>query len=115
MPLQFLDKSRQKAREHQLKEKAKEAEAKLQQPSVKPQRQPDALSTAAKRVPAAKRRKLEDRQDVSDFASDYALLKKLKKGKLSEVWFLLSCCITDDLPICKLLTSCFLKSACMSC
>ena len=83
--LQFLDKKRQKVREHKLEEQAREAAAKLQQPAVKPSKQHEAAGTTAKKVPAAKRRLLEDRQDVSDFASDYALLKKLKRGKLSEV------------------------------
>ena len=58
----------------------------MQELAVKPPKQKDAVSIA-KRVPASKRRLLEDRQDVSDFASDYALLKKLRRGKLSEVAF----------------------------
>ena len=87
--LQFLDKKRQKAREHKLEEKLREAETdaegKRQQPAIKPPKQNEAAASVPKRVPAAKRRLLEDRQDVSDFASDYALLKKLKRGKVSEV------------------------------
>ena len=38
-----------------------------------------------KRLPAAKRRQLEARQDVDDFAAEYRMLKKVKKGKMSEV------------------------------
>ena len=36
-------------------------------------------------MPAAKRRLLETRADADDMADDYALLRKVKKGKISEV------------------------------
>lgn len=81
--LQFLDKARQKAREKRLKEKA--AVAAIAQPVNRDSHIKDQGIVKARRAPAAKRRLLEGRQDVSDIASDYALLKKLKKGKLSEV------------------------------
>lgn len=38
-----------------------------------------------KRLPAAKRRQIEARQDADDFAAEYRMLKKVKKGKMSEV------------------------------
>ena len=38
-----------------------------------------------KRLPAAKRRQIEARQDAEDFAAEYCMLKKVKKGKMSEV------------------------------
>ena len=38
-----------------------------------------------KRLPAAKRRQLEARQDADDFAAEYRMLKKVKKGRMSEV------------------------------
>jgi hypothetical protein len=38
-----------------------------------------------KRLPAAKRRQLEACQDAHDFAAEYRMLKKVKKGKMSEV------------------------------
>lgn len=83
--MQFLDKNRQKAHEKRLQGKTKEAEEKQAQPKTL-QKQPKEVAAAAnRRAPAAKRRLLEDRQDVSDFASEYTLLKKLKKGKLTEV------------------------------
>jgi hypothetical protein len=44
-----------------------------------------ALQQKERRLPAAKRRLLEARQDVEDFAAEYRLLKKVKKGRLSEV------------------------------
>lgn len=36
-------------------------------------------------MPAAKRRLLETRADADDMADDYALLRKVKKGKITEV------------------------------
>lgn len=36
-------------------------------------------------MPAAKRRLLESRVDADDMSSDYALLRKVKKGKITEV------------------------------
>lgn len=83
--VQFLDKVRQKAREKKLGEKAKEI---LQKQSEVKEGKPDRQRPAqaeVKRAPAAKRRLLEGRQDESDFAEEYTLLKKLKKGKLTEV------------------------------
>ena len=38
-----------------------------------------------KRLPAVKRRQLEARQDADDFAAEYRMLKKVKRGKMSEV------------------------------
>ncbi len=38
-----------------------------------------------RRLPAAKRRQLEARQDAEDFAAEYRMLKKVKKGRMSEV------------------------------
>ena len=38
-----------------------------------------------RRLPAAKRRQQELRQDADDFAAEYRMLKKVKKGKMSEV------------------------------
>ena len=40
---------------------------------------------AEKHLPAAKRRQLSQRQELADLTDDYRLLKKLKKGKISEV------------------------------
>ena len=83
---QYLDKPRQKAHEKRLEEKAK-ALQRTSEEKFRKQKRPDKAASAEKRAPAAKRRLLEDRQDVTDFASDYTLLKKLKNGKLSEVNF----------------------------
>ena len=38
-----------------------------------------------RRLPAAKRRQQESRQDADDFAAEYRMLRKVKKGKMSEV------------------------------
>jgi len=43
------------------------------------------LEKKEKRLPAAKRRQVEAKQDIEDFAAEYRLLKKVKKGKASEV------------------------------
>jgi len=51
-----------------------------------------------KRLPAAKRRQIEARQDADDFAAEYRMLKKVKNGKMSEVLPFLS-------RLCLLLTS----------
>lgn len=83
--LQFLDKSRQKAHEKRLEEKARTVEVDIQQKKLSHQSKTSTAALKEKRVNAAKRRQNESKQDVSDFASEYTLLKRLKKGKLSEV------------------------------
>lgn len=40
----------------------------------------------ARRLPSVRRRKLNQRQDAEDLEDEYRLVKKLKKGKLSQVW-----------------------------
>ena len=55
----------------------------MQAPAVKPVRVVEPQKE--KRLPAAKRRQLEARQDADDFAVEYRMLKKVKKGKMSEV------------------------------
>ena len=44
-----------------------------------------------RRLPAAKRRQAEARQDEDDFAAEYTLLRKLKRGRLTEVSCLVCC------------------------
>ena len=43
------------------------------------------LAKEKRRLPAAKRRQQESRQDADDFAAEYRMLRKVKKGKMSEV------------------------------
>ena len=84
--LQFKDKVRQKARLKKLEGRAaekKKSEAPIQK--QKKSKESKIADQPEKRVPAAKRRMLEDRQDVSEFADEYTLLKRLKKGKMTEV------------------------------
>jgi len=82
--VKFLDKARQKAREKKLGQKAAEMlQKQSEEHAAKPERR-RAAHPDIKRAPAAKRRLLEGRQDESDFAEEYTLLKKLKKGKLTE-------------------------------
>ena len=40
---------------------------------------------ASKKLPAAKRRLLENREDDADLSIEYRYLKKLKQGKITEV------------------------------
>ena len=82
---QFLNKAREKQRQKSLKQAV--GAAGPQPPALDRQ-----LSKAGKRpaeqqahLPAAKRRLLDGRQDAAELADEYALLRKLKKGKLSEV------------------------------
>ena len=84
--MQFRDKAREKQRQKSLRQAAAVAVA---QSAPAADRKPakvgkrPALEEA--RLPAAKRRLLDGRQDAAELADEYALLRKLKKGKLSEV------------------------------
>lgn len=82
--VQFKDKTRQKQWQRVLKQRQKQAEedraGKQQQ-----RRKEQAAKEAEKKLPAFKRRKVDQRQDDKDFAAEYALLQKLKKKKISEV------------------------------
>lgn len=84
--VQFKDKARQRAREQKLRvakvqqqvkdiKGAEEACAQPKQPPAKPLRRPN----------AAKRRLLEQRQDEDELEEDYRLLKRLRRGKMTNV------------------------------
>ncbi len=82
---QFLDKAREKQRQKSLKQAAGAAAS---QPAAPARQSSEAVKRAPEqgaRLPAAKRRLLDGRQDAAELADEYALLRKLKKGKLSEV------------------------------
>lgn len=81
--MQFQDKERQRAHEKKLFAKATAKAESFDQNQRK--KQHPVSNAQERRVPAAKRRQIEERQDISDFANEYTLLKRLKKGKLSEV------------------------------
>ncbi len=87
VPTQFRDKAREKQRQKSLRQAstvaaAQSAPAAFRKPG-KVGKRPQQLEEA--RLPAAKRRLLDGRQDAAELADEYALLRKLKKGKLSEV------------------------------
>lgn len=83
MPPQYKDKQREKQRRKQL-QKASAPVA----PAAPTAKQPP---KAEKHLPAAKRRQLSQRQELADLSDDYRLLKKLKKGKISEVRIIGTC------------------------
>ena len=83
--MQFLDKAREKQRQKSIKQALATAvprPAALDRQHAKAGKQ---LPEQQARLPAAKRRLLDGRQDAAELADEYALLRKLKKGKLSEV------------------------------
>ena len=103
--LQFKDKAREKQRQRALKQQQTGQKGSTTGPSPAEVRQESQQGLAAdkqraqaaaaaaaaaeeRRLPAAKRRMLELRQDHDELRDDYRLLKKLKKGRASEVRFL---------------------------
>lgn len=88
---QFADKAREKQRQKALTAKAKAAAAqdaaRQQDSGSRNQQQKAAAEAERKHLPAAKRRLIESRADADDMSGDYALLRKVKKGKITEVRF----------------------------
>ncbi|CAL8464167.1 g3702 [Coccomyxa elongata] len=81
--VKFKNKQREKQRQKKLAERAlqqKEAPERTERP--RPEE-----AQKERRLPAAKRRQLEARQDAEDFAAEYRMLKKVKKGRMSEEEF----------------------------
>lgn len=95
MHAQFKNKQREKQRQKKLVERA--LQQKLAAATERPLRQrPE--ETKERRLPAAKRRQIEARQDVEDFAAEYRMLKKVKKGRMSEVRAGLQACMRIFYP-----------------
>lgn len=80
--MQFKDKARQKGREKLLAEKAKR---KAEEPAKEAAKRNPEPEKPEKRLTAVKRRLLEQRQDESELADDYRLLKRLRRGKMTNV------------------------------
>ncbi len=57
----------------------------------------DGQAAKERRLPAAKRRQAEARQDEDDFAAEYTLLRKLKRGRISEARP--PCCLLQAGPL----------------
>ena len=84
----FRHKGREAQRQRQLREREREAAAKKQQRrkggGEKTNKNKGEAKEAEKgRAPAEKRRKKQQREDLDDLERDYAMLRKLKKGKIS--------------------------------
>ena len=86
--VQYKDETRQKQWARKQQDRAAAAAAEQAERASSGQ----ASCTATKREPAwerklpsAKRRQLEAKQDEEDFAVEYRMLRKLKRGKLNEV------------------------------
>jgi len=90
----YKDKNRERQRVSGLAKKKAEREASIVASAVK--KQAHQKAAAAPRLTAAKRRQLENRQELGEMNDDYALLKKLKKGKISEREFDVAAGLTDD-------------------
>lgn len=82
--VQFKDRQREKQRQSTLRAKVAASDAAELSGRKRVSQKPQAPAVP-KKLTAAKRRLLEVRQDADDMSNDYALFKKLKKGKLTEV------------------------------
>ncbi|QDZ18012.1 DEAD-box ATP-dependent RNA helicase [Chloropicon primus] len=79
----YLDKSREKQRQEKLEREAEaQAKAKIEREEEKKRRQK--IHQNEKRLPSAKRHKIDALQDDLELEEDWKLFKKLKKGKITE-------------------------------
>ncbi|KAI7845551.1 hypothetical protein COHA_000842 [Chlorella ohadii] len=79
--VRFRDKAREKQRQAVLKQRAKDRQAATEQVQSQP-RQRQAPQPEV-HLPAAKRRKQREREEMEEMEKDYALLRKLKRGKIT--------------------------------
>ena len=82
--VQFKDRQREKQRQSTLRARAAASDAAEPSGRKKVSQKPQAPAVP-KKLTAVKRRLLEVRQDADDMSNDYALFRKLKRGKLTEV------------------------------
>lgn len=88
----YKDKTREKQRQASLKKKKAEKEAAALQEGGKKRPAGDgkgqggvvAQHASGERLTAAKRRKLQARDEVAEMAAEHSLLKKLKRGEITE-------------------------------
>lgn len=89
----YKDKAREKVRRAEAK-KATKAGVGKQAVREEARKQREAAAAVAakaaekKKLPAAKRKTLQHREDLAGLDDDYRLLKKLKKGKISDAEYL---------------------------
>lgn len=84
--LQYKDKARQKQWLRKQADRAAATAAWQEQQGSMAKTQKKQEPTWQKKLPSAKRRQMDARQDQADFAAEYSMLRKLKRGKLSEVF-----------------------------
>ena len=82
--LQFKDRARQKQRQQTLKQQLSQERPKGK--AQNRQKSRTAVEQPIKKAPAAKRRLLEKQEDDASLVEDYRQLKKLKNGRISQVW-----------------------------
>lgn len=86
--IKFKDKAREKQRQALLKQNQEKSGIEKKERQHKKKEVAKEQLTQQQRLTAAKRRKLEAKQEFDELNDEYALLRKLKKGKISQVTFL---------------------------
>jgi ATP-dependent RNA helicase DDX55/SPB4 len=94
----FRDRVRERQRQAALRARAAAPAPAAEKTAPAPRRRPAPAPAPAPgaRLPAAKRRQLEGRQELDELAEEYALLRKLKKGKISAREFDAATGLSDD-------------------
>ena len=83
--MQYKDKARQKQRNQNLKQLALKSQAGVKPVSKHSPAKAQQAQQPSKKLPAAKRRLIETREDDADLTLEYRYLKKLRQGKITEV------------------------------
>ncbi|WIA21353.1 hypothetical protein OEZ85_000576 [Tetradesmus obliquus] len=95
--VKFQDKQREKQRQQMLKQKQQQAAAAGgKQPQKQKQQAAAAGAEPGARLTAAKRRQLQARDELAELQHDYSMLRKLKKGKISEHAFDVATGLSSD-------------------
>ncbi|EFN51763.1 hypothetical protein CHLNCDRAFT_59105 [Chlorella variabilis] len=81
--VRFKDKAREKQRQAALKQRLRQR----REAAAQPEQQHKAPLKPEVHLPAAKRRKLQDKEDLDELQRDYSLMRRLKKGKISVAEF----------------------------
>ena len=97
----YKDKTREKQRQQRLAQQAAEAPKQHGQGGRRAQQADAAAAHAAPaalphRLPAQKRRQVQQREDDDDLDADWRMLKKLKAGKVSEHEYNVACGLSED-------------------
>eukprot|EP00798_Chlamydomonas_sp_ICE-L_P018836 gene18836-25384_t len=95
----FKEKAREKQRQVTMKKKAAAAELEKAEGRAEAKRHVKKVVAAPKageRLPAAKRRRLQEKDETEELGREYMLLKKLKRGKITQRQFDAATGLTDD-------------------